>query len=38
MFIKVAILDQNIVAGIGNIYACEALWKAKISPYKICSN
>ena len=35
--IKVAILDQNIVAGIGNIYACEALWKAKISPYKMCS-
>ena len=35
--IKVAILDQNIVAGIGNIYACEALWRAKISPYKICS-
>ncbi len=34
--IKVAILDQNIVAGIGNIYACEALWKAKISPYKMC--
>ena len=36
-FIKAAILDQNIVAGIGNIYACEALWEAKISPFKICS-
>ena len=35
--IKVAILDQNIVAGIGNIYACEALWEAKISPHKMCS-
>ena len=35
--IKVAILDQNIVAGIGNIYACEALWEAKISPDKTCS-
>ena len=34
--IKVAILDQNIIAGIGNIYACEALWEAKISPYKMC--
>ncbi len=34
--IKVAILDQNIVAGIGNIYACEALWEAKISPHKMC--
>ena len=37
-FIKAAILDQNIVAGIGNIYACEALWEAKISPYKMCNN
>ena len=37
-FIKTAILDQNIVAGIGNIYACEALWEAKISPYKMCNN
>ncbi len=35
--IKAAILDQEVVSGIGNIYACEALWRAKISPYKICS-
>ncbi|MFL2802905.1 MAG: bifunctional DNA-formamidopyrimidine glycosylase/DNA-(apurinic or apyrimidinic site) lyase [Paracoccaceae bacterium] len=35
--IKAAILDQGVVSGIGNIYACEALWGAKISPYKICS-
>ena len=35
--IKAAILDQGIVSGIGNIYACEALWEAKISPFKICS-
>ncbi len=35
--IKVAILDQGIVSGVGNIYACEALWEAKISPFKICS-
>lgn len=34
--IKSALLDQGVVAGIGNIYACEALWKAKISPFKIC--
>ena len=27
--IKAAILDQGIVSGIGNIYACEALWKQK---------
>lgn len=30
--IKVALLDQHVVAGIGNIYACEALHIAGISP------
>jgi formamidopyrimidine-DNA glycosylase len=30
--IKAALLDQRVVAGIGNIYACEALWRAEISP------
>ena len=30
--IKAALLDQRVVAGIGNIYACEALFKAGISP------
>ncbi len=30
--IKVFLLDQRRVAGIGNIYACEALWEAKIHP------
>ena len=30
--IKSALLDQKLVAGIGNIYACEALWRAGISP------
>jgi len=30
--IKSALLDQRLVAGIGNIYACEALFRAKISP------
>lgn len=30
--IKPALLDQKMVAGIGNIYAAEALWVAKISP------
>lgn len=30
--IKVALLDQSIVAGVGNIYADESLWGAKISP------
>lgn len=30
--VKVALLDQRLVAGIGNIYAAEALWKARIDP------
>ena len=30
--IKSALLDQKIIAGIGNIYACEALFYAGISP------
>jgi formamidopyrimidine-DNA glycosylase len=30
--IKPALLDQRLVAGIGNIYACEALFRAGISP------
>lgn len=30
--VKVALLDQRLVAGIGNIYASESLWRAKINP------
>ena len=30
--IKPALLDQRVVAGLGNIYAAEALWWARISP------
>jgi formamidopyrimidine-DNA glycosylase len=30
--IKAALLNQRIVAGLGNIYACEALFRAKIAP------
>ena len=30
--IKAALLDQTVVAGLGNIYVCEALWRAGISP------
>lgn len=30
--IKVFLLDQHRIAGIGNIYACEALWEARIRP------
>lgn len=30
--IKVALMDQRIVVGVGNIYACESLYRAGISP------
>jgi formamidopyrimidine-DNA glycosylase len=30
--IKHALLDQSVVAGVGNIYAAEALWSARIDP------
>ena len=30
--IKVSLLDQRIVAGLGNIYVCEALYRARVSP------
>lgn len=32
--IKSALLDQKIVAGLGNIYVCEALYQAGISPFR----
>ncbi len=33
--IKAALLDQRVVAGIGNIYACEALYFAGLSPKRL---
>ena len=30
--IKSALLDQRVVSGLGNIYVCEALYRARISP------
>lgn len=30
--VKALLLDQRRIAGIGNIYACEALWQARIRP------
>ncbi len=33
--IKPLILDQSIVAGLGNIYADEALWESKIHPERL---
>ena len=32
--IKLLLLDQRIVAGLGNIYVCEALFRAGIDPHK----
>ena len=32
--IKLMLLDQGLIAGLGNIYVCEALFRARISPKK----
>lgn len=32
--IKTAIMNQKLVVGVGNIYACESLFKARISPFR----
>lgn len=36
--IKTALLDQELVAGVGNIYADEALFLSGISPQRLCAN
>ena len=36
--IKPALMDQKVIAGLGNIYAAESLWKAKISPRAVASS
>jgi formamidopyrimidine-DNA glycosylase len=33
--VKSALLDQNVVAGLGNIYVCEALFRSGVSPKKL---
>jgi formamidopyrimidine-DNA glycosylase len=35
--IKSALLDQRIVAGLGNIYVCEALYRAGVSPRRLAA-
>jgi formamidopyrimidine-DNA glycosylase len=35
--LKAALLDQRIVAGLGNIYVCEALYLARLSPKRMAS-
>lgn len=36
--IKAALLDQSVVAGVGNIYADESLWGAKIHPQRLVNS
>jgi formamidopyrimidine-DNA glycosylase len=36
--IKAAILDQTVIAGVGNIYADESLWGAKIHPKRLVAS
>jgi len=36
--IKSALLDQRIVAGLGNIYVCEALYRGRISPRRLAAS
>jgi len=36
--IKAALLDQTVVAGLGNIYVCEALYRAGISPRRLAAS
>jgi formamidopyrimidine-DNA glycosylase len=36
--IKSALIDQRIVAGLGNIYACEALYRARLSPRRLAAS
>lgn len=36
--IKAALLDQSVIAGVGNIYADESLWGAKIHPTRLVSS
>lgn len=36
--LKAFLLDQTKVAGLGNIYACEALWRAGLSPRRLARN
>src|SRR3546814_20901463 len=35
---KAALLDQTVVAGLGNIYVCEALFRAGIDPRKLAGS
>lgn len=36
--VKVALLDQARIAGLGNIHAAEALWRARVDPFARCTD
>lgn len=36
--VKVALLDQSALAGLGNIHAAEILWRARIAPARACAD
>jgi len=36
--LKAALLDQRIIAGLGNIYVCEALYRARLSPRRMAGS
>ena len=36
--LKAVLLDQRVVAGLGNIYADEALWRARLSPLRAANS
>ncbi len=33
--LKAALLDQKLIAGLGNIYVCEALWRSSLNPQRL---
>lgn len=35
--LKAALIDQRVIAGVGNIYACEALHRARLSPRRLAN-
>lgn len=36
--LKEFLLDQSRIAGVGNIYSCEALWHARINPFRLANS
>lgn len=36
--LKAALLDQHVIAGLGNIYVCEALYRSRLSPRRMAGS